>query len=258
MTTDAPPPVVPLPAPFDRRLHLGPFPNARSALRFVAYAAAGAVAALVIGPVAWLPFLGGGFVLTAYRTDGRSLDEHLGCFVRWRLRQSRRGTGHRPRSPLSRTATIARIGPARRVAVLATGGVPVQFLPPDVARQLFEQYREWLRSLDEAVVLRMAAEPLADRPFRPAPSTTATGADRAARAGYQEMVRLLCRRRRRRVVEVMLWSTDPLAGARDRLERRLAAVTDALRSMGLEPDRRAGPALAHAVDRIGWSLERLE
>lgn len=258
MTTDAPPPVVPLPAPVDRRLHLGPFPNARSALRFVAYAAAGAVAALVLGPVAWLPFLGGGFVLTAYRTDGRSLDEHLGSFVRWRLRSTRRGTGRRPRNPIPRTGTVARIGPARRLAVLTTGGVPVQFLPPEVARELFDQYREWLRSLESGVVLRMSAEPLADRPFRPASTAPANGPDGAARAGYQEMVRLLCRRRRRRVVEVMLWSTDPLAGARDRLERRLSAVADGLRSMGLEPDRRAGPALAHAVDRIGWPLERLE
>lgn len=258
MTTDAPPPVVPLPAPVDRRLHLGPFPNARSALRFIAYAAVGAVAALVVGPVAWLPFLGGGFVLTAYRSDGRSLDEHVGSFVRWRLRRSRRGTGHRPRAPLLRTGTVARIGPARRVAVLTAGGVPVQFLPPAVARQLFDQYREWLRSLEEGVVLRMTSEPLADRPFRPASWVAAEGADRVARAGYQEMVRLLCRRRRRRVVEVMLWSTDPLAGARERLERRLTAVNDGLRSMGLEPDRRAGMALAQAVDRIGWPLERLE
>ncbi|MCI4335869.1 MAG: hypothetical protein L3K17_01540 [Thermoplasmata archaeon] len=259
MTDEPLPPVVKLPAPVERPMRLGPFPSGRAALKFVLYAAAGALVALVIGPLAWVPFLGVGFLLTAYAPQGRPLDEHVGNFVRWSVRRRSPGIPRRRRPRPPTGGTVARIAGDRRVVVLGVGGVPVSFLPPDAARRLFDEYRVLLRSLDEGWFLRVGTEPLSDRPFR---LPTAYGPDRApdsaARAGYDEMVRLLCRRRRRRAVDVVLWSPDPSVSGRTQLESRARAVADGLRSMGLEPERRQGRSLALAVARVGWPLEGME
>lgn len=254
--TDAP--VVGLPARVDRRLGLGPFPSARAALKFVTIVAVGALVAAAAGPIAWAPFLGGGFLLTAYRWDGKTLDERLGDLVRWQVR--RRGLGARHRLPRRSPAEagVARLPSGFRLGVLTSGGVPVSFLPPPDARALFGAYRELLRSLESGAVLRMSSEPVGDRAFRLPPTDDPSAGDRAARAGYDEMVRLLCRHRRRRRIDLVVWSSAAGTLGRDRLDAQLGAMADRLRALGLDPERRRGPGLVRTLAEMGWSVEAIE
>jgi hypothetical protein len=245
-----------LPAPVDRRVRLGPFPNPHAALRFVVFAAAGAVVAAAAGPVAWLPFLGGGFVLTAGRTDGKTLDERVGDYVRWRWR--RHGDPpRRPRPPLpAADGSVARLLGGRLVAVVEAGGVPVQFLPPAEARALFEGYRDLLGSLEDGVVERIGSEPIPSAPFDPGPGPAGLP-DARARAGYAEMVRLLCRRRRRRTVDLVVWSAGTDRRPPSDLDGRVAALEARLGALGLAPRRLRGSGLVRALDRLGWTVEAL-
>ncbi len=252
------PVTVGLPAPVERPLRLGPFPSARAALRFVGIASVGILAALVAGPVAWLPFLGGGFLLTAYRHGGKTLDERLGDLVRWELRRHGRIPPRRAPARLPARSRIARIVGSRRVAVLTAGGVPVAFLPPADAHALFRAYEEVLRSLDPGAFLCVGSEPLRDEAFRPPASSAGSGPEHDARGGYDEMVRLLCRRRRHRRVDLVLWSEAPGRAGRTALEARVESVEERLRSLGLDPGRAEGTSLARTLTRIGWSVEGLE
>src|ERR1700688_4681805 len=56
------PVVVGLPESLDRRMRLGPFPSARHALKFAAYAAVGGSVAAILGVVLTIPLLGGRFL----------------------------------------------------------------------------------------------------------------------------------------------------------------------------------------------------
>ncbi|MCI4356278.1 MAG: hypothetical protein L3K18_03925 [Thermoplasmata archaeon] len=240
---------IPLPRPVDRRLHLGPFPSARDALKFAGYACAGLVAVPLAGPAAVVPFAGLGFLLAVYRRDGRALDDRVAGYLAWRWRRRLR---HRPSGDAGSTSAgaTALVGGGRVAAVVRAGGVPVAFLPPDDARSLFEGTRRWLDALDGGVYLVADATPFRAAPFRP--KAAAGPADRAARDGYDEVVRLLLRRRRARRVAVVLWEPADPAGVA-RLEGRVQATSEALRGLGLATERLRGAELRSDLARLALS-----
>lgn len=242
-----------LPTRLDRRMRLGPFPSARDAMKFAAYAAAGTAVLPVGGPGAWLPILAGGFLLSVYRPDGKGIDERVGDFVRYQTRR-------RPRR--SRSAPVGSPGaPARQVdlpgtglgAVIEVGGVPVRFLPPSEARDLFERYRALLRGLDGPLVLEAGSAPL-DAPDRPRPPAEGPESEisRSARAGYEEMVRLLFRRRLRRRVRILVSVAGRSEDASAQLDQRAARMSAHLEGLGLTPIRLSGGSLRRAIGAFGF------
>ncbi len=105
--------MVPLPGPVERRLRLGPFASTRDALKFVTYAAVGALLAPFVSPYAWLPVLGLGFGVSVWRPDGEAVDERIGRWIGWSWR-------HLGGTPMTRatarsvsTGNFARLGPGR-------------------------------------------------------------------------------------------------------------------------------------------------
>jgi hypothetical protein len=126
--------------------------------------------------------------------------------------------------------------------------VPVAFLPPDDARTLFEATRRWLDGLDGAIYLVADATPFRVAPYRPL--APVGDADRAARDGYDEVVRLLLRRRRARRVAVVLWEGSNAAGVA-RLEGRVHATDEALRGLGVATERLRGAELRSELARLG-------
>ncbi|MCI4330789.1 MAG: hypothetical protein L3K19_02935 [Thermoplasmata archaeon] len=241
--------VVALPEPTGRPLRLGPFPSARGALKFVTYAAVGGVVATLLGPLAWVPFVAGGFVFGSYQPEGRALDRRFADYCRWQWRS--RGAGAPPPEAQVRGGTI-RVAGGRFLAVLATGGVPVAFLPPDDARRRFEHYRAILRSVDEGLFLRVGVEPLSHHPFLGRRAAGSTPAEGAAFAGYDELVRLLCRRRSIRRVDVYLFGRSHAPTALPKLEAQVSAVRKGLEEMGVVARRLRGRELSHAVARGGF------
>lgn len=247
--------VIGLPEGFGRSMRLGPFPSVRDALKFSTYAAVGAVFATVLSPIWWLPFLGGGFALSVFRPDGKALDERLGAFVAFELRSGRgsspttaprrRRAPHTPGSVVSRASQL--------VGILATGGIPVAFLPPSEARALFDRYRAFLGALEGGLYLTMGVRPMEVRPFRPRDRRADGGPAPTARAGYDEMVRLLCERRLQREVRIAVWVPRSADGASELLERRLQTVAEHLTQLGLSPVRLRGRELDAAAQGMGWS-----
>jgi hypothetical protein len=241
--------VVSLPEPTGRRLRLGPFPSAREALKFVTYAAIGGVVAGLVTPAAWIPFVGGGFVFATYQPDGRGLDRLFADYCRWRWR-SRWGGAPGPSARVR--GGVMRIEGGPCFAVLAAGGTPVAFLPPDDARRRFQRYREMLRALDHGAFLRVGVEPIPAGPFVGPTASGADAAEREARAGYQALVRLLCRRRSVRRVDVYLAARvgdgEPIA----RLEAQVSAVRIALGELGVAVRRLRGAELETAIRRLGF------
>ena len=205
---------VAVPRPVDRRLHLGPFPSARDALKFAGYAAAGLVAIPLAGPVAVVPFAFLGFVVAVHRREGRSPDERVLGYLAYRWRRRFPGSS-RPtagvRSPTA--ARTMRVGSGRLAGAVLAGGVPVGYLPPSDARALFEATRRWLASLDGPLYVVVRSGAVDPEPFVPDPSTDPETPDAAARAGYVDVVRLLLRRRRSRRVALVLWEPADPAGA---------------------------------------------
>ncbi len=247
--------VVGLPESLDRRMRLGPFPTARDALKFAAYAAVGGSVAAVAG-VAWaIPFLGAGFLLSVHRGDGRGYDERFGDFLtfRWRSHPSARPLGA-ARAAAGPSGPFLTAVPGHLVAIVAARGIPIAFLPPSDARTLFEAYRELLRNLERGIVVQMGVEPLGERPFLPVGRPPDSGRpEDAARRGYGEMVRLLCRRRYRRRVLIALW--EPSApDASVRLEASVRQVGEGLARLGLACERLRDGALRSAAAQIGWSV----
>ena len=241
------PVTVRLPRPVDRRLRLGPFPSARDALKFAGYASVGLVAVPLAGPLALAPFALAGFLIAMYRRDGRPLDDHVVGYVAWRWRH--RFPGRRAEATGSvGDGAVARAGRGRMVAILRAGGVPVAFLPPGDARALFESTRRWLDGLDGGAYIALDAEPI--RPDRYRPSAPAhTEAEATAREGYDEVVRLLLRRRRSRRVAIVLWETPEPAGV-GRLEDRARFTAEALRSLGVATERLSGARLRAELRRL--------
>jgi hypothetical protein len=239
-------------------MRLGPFPSVRHALKFAAYAAVGALAAAVAGPIYWLPFLGGGFLLSVHRIDGKGLDERVGDYVAYRLRAGSADPWTGPTARRARTrGSYVLTGSGQMMAVLSAGGVPVAFLPPRDARRLFDGFRGVLDRSDGQLYLVAGLEPLAERPFLPPPEKVGGAhADSVARIGYCEMIEALCRRRARRRVWVVLWAPGGADSDAQRLDRIARGVEDGLRALGIAVERLRDQALSTAAGRLGWIRSR--
>lgn len=246
------PPVVPLPERLDRRLRLGPFPSARDALKFVTYAAAGAVAAPFTSPFLWLAVVAGGFAVCVVRSDGQAIDERALAFVLWKLRAGSGG----PRVTRAATSRITREGfvairPGQYVAIVRTGGTPVTYLPPIELARRFELFRHLLRSVGGGLAFLVTSTAMPPGPVLPNPLRS-DHSDQAARTGYGELVNLLCRRRqiRRVYLALSVERTGP-DGLAD-LELRVAALIDRLASLGVRSVRLRDRGLEDAARRWGW------
>ncbi|HEV2519765.1 MAG TPA: hypothetical protein VGX00_03980 [Thermoplasmata archaeon] len=253
MKDDAVLPPIPIPRRLDRRMRLGPFPSAREAMRFAAYAAAGALVVPVGGAVAWLPILGAGFLLCVVRPDWKGFDDQVGDYLRYRWRRHRAASRGPAPAPSRRLGTGSLEIPGPFVAsMLVAEGVPIRFLPPSDARALFERYRELLRSLDLGFHLDVGSRALRSVAAFVPGSTPLGAPEESARAGYREMTKLLLARRRMRRVGVLLFEPGADAGAVDRLESRTRAFAQSLASMGVRADRLGGRALERAAEEMGW------
>lgn len=250
--TEEGPPVVTLPERFDRRLRLGPFASAREALRFVTYAAAGAVIAPFTGPYLWLVVVAAGFAACVVRSEGESLDERAFAFVRWasRPRSGARGLND-PDLRRELRRGLVPLGELRKLAVLAAGGTPIGYLPPVELARRFDAFRALLRSLDGVVAFRAGTVPMRSRALVPGPAPP-SGPDAAARAGYAEIVETICRRRRVRRVHLALVTERLTPDALSDLERRIGALAERLGELGVSAVRLRDGALLEAARRGGW------
>ncbi len=244
-------PVVRMPGRLDRTLRLGPFPSGRSAVQFLAYAGFGAACAAVGAPLLGLPTLLAGGVLTLYRPGGEPLAAAARRWVGFRFRQrGRERHVNRPPSRWARTTRQVRLPDGRRAAIARTGGVPLAFLPPAELARRFEQYRELLDAVDAEVRIMSAASPLHLATLRPA-GTEPSGPDRPARHGYDELVRLLGRRRSVRQVYVALVSPTGRPEASAWLDVQADSLLERLSSLGIRAERLTGGPLWASAARMG-------
>ena len=244
-------PVVPLPASVERRLRLGPFASARDALKFVTYAAAGALLAPFLSPFAWLPVVGVGFAVSVWRPDGEAVDERLVRWIAWTGRRRQRG----PVTPIAREGSpdrpFVRLGPGQYAAVLRLSGTPVAYRPPAELDRLFREFGAALRSSDGVLVLRVGTTPLTPERLLPRARAPPT-AEGAAQAGYRELVTVLCRRRSARSVDLAMFSSGGGREVAAQLDQRARGLAARLDPLGLRVTRLRGGSLADAARRLGW------
>jgi hypothetical protein len=224
---------VPLPEPMLRRPRFGPFDSVTDALKFLLALALGAVVAALTAPVAWLPFVGGGFLLATYRPEGKSIDERCGDYLRWRFRSL---AGHRLRD------TAASPGPLLRVdgalyGGLEVGGTPLAYLPEPEQAARFAAYRAVLDSLGGPLWMEVGSEPVRAGPFVPEPGPAVRAEESEPLEAYREMLLLLLRRRHRRRVRLLLAEPEAGAAAERRLTERLRSVGETLGRLELVPRR---------------------
>jgi len=247
------PPVAVLPERFERRLRLGPFPSARDALKFVSYAAVGALLASISLPYLWLPIVGAGFVVSVWRPEGRSIDRRCVEYLAWCLRSlGRGGSMTRLRRSAELRGGLLRIGPGHFVAILRTEGAPFDYLPPAELGRRFEEFRSILRGLDSGLALLVGAEPI--QATRVLPPVGSVGpADRDARNGYSELVDALASRRSQRRVYVALATGEVGPNAVSGLVERAEVLRTKLSGLGLRAIRLTGRSLRDAGRRYGWT-----
>lgn len=250
-TTDVGP-VVRFPERVDRKTRLGPFPSARDALRFLCYAATGALVSPWVSPFLWLPIVGGGFVVSVWQPEGRPVDERAWTYLRWRARALvRRDRVSSRRASIPRQATL-RLTTGEHVAMIRSGGCPMAYLPPEELERRFAQYRELLRTMAGEFSILATTVPIHARPFRPTLETGHEPEDEARR-GYLELATLLCRRRRVRRIYLALRASEPGPETLAQLEREVGSLMAHLRGLGLRPVRLTGAPLADAAHGFGWS-----
>lgn len=245
------PPIVSFPGPLDRRMRLGPFPSGRDALKFVAYAAVGAIFAPTPYPMLAVPIVLAGLLVTLWKPGGEGIDERLAVLVKFAVRRGRRSAGPRPapvRSGLR--SSVVSVGAGSWAAVVRTGGVPVAFLPPLELARRFDLYRELLRSLGSDWRFLATAAPIFTGPLVPG-SPSAAAPDRAARLGYQALVQLLCRRRAVRQIYVALTTSGERLSSSSQLEQAAQALEHRLEGLGVRAERLHGRVLMAAVRRLG-------
>lgn len=234
---------IPLPERLDRPARFGPFPSGTDALKFLLAAATGALVAVRLGAVWWLPFLAGGLVLSAHRSDQPPIDDRLLRYARWRLRRH-----HLPVRGRSRAGhAVVRRADGSLAAGLEAQGLPVAYRPPESTRALYDAYRQLLRHLEATIVLEVgrAAVPM---PPLPAVPPAADADERAARSGYEELVHALVRRRSRRVVRLLLLGGPAgRPGALRSLEEQLTLIQDTLAAVEVPCRRLAGAELLRAL-----------
>jgi hypothetical protein len=249
-------PVVRLPERMDRRLRLGPFPSAGAAVKFLSYAAAGAVVAPFVSPFLWLPLVGAGFGLSVWQPDGRALDARALTYLRWKARSTFRRTEVTARQGALTRHGLVRLSASVHAAVLRTVGCPVAYLPPAELARRFGLYRDLLRSTDGRLALLATTAPIRAAPLLPSTSGS-TALDHDARAGYGELVRILCRRRSLRRIYLALFTESSGPAGLARLEGEAASVVEGLSAFGLRPIRLADSELREATFRFGWSRGKL-
>lgn len=248
---------VPLPERIDRRMRFGPFPTVRDALRCVAYAAVGALVIPWAGTWAWLPVVGVSFLVTAWHPDGTAVDERIAANVRWALRTHREVRVVSGPSARAGVGDTVRLVSGIRVAVLRCAGSPVAFLPPEELLRRFREYRDLLRGSEGGIVLAAVGTPIDARPWLPS-SLEGDRPDTAARGAYSEMVQLLCTRRRRRRVYVLVWESTVRSMGVSQLSDRIQALRRGLSSLGAEPTLLRDRALTAALRHFGWAEARAE
>jgi len=246
-------PVVVLPERVDRRLRLGPFPSARDAVKFLCYAAVGALLAPFAGVPVGLGVTAIGFVASAWHRDGQPWDEQALAALRWKWRSFGREAAviARPGNPLLRHGFV-RLAPTHFVAVVRTGGTPVAYLPPAELARRFEMFRDLLRATDGHFAFLATFASIHGSPFFPS-AALGPGPDAGACSGYADLVRLLCRRRLGRRVYVALGTSEAGAASIARLEGQVASVVERLAAFGLHPVRLRDRALFEAARRFGWN-----
>ncbi len=74
-----------------------------------------------------------------------------------------------------------------------------------------------------------------------------------ARAGYAEMVGVLCRHRQSRRVYLLQWALEGEGDSSTKLEERTGALAERLEGLGVSPVRLEGAALGAALTRFGWN-----
>jgi hypothetical protein len=246
-------PSVVLPEPVDRRVRLGPFPSARDALKFATYAAVGAVLAPFATPFAWVPVVAAGFAVSVWRPDGEAVDERAARVVlfharRWRGRpMPRRVNSAAVRGP------VADLAGGMRVAIVRSTGTPLAYRPPAELAAMFDRVRELLRATEGPLFVLATAVPIRAGPVRP-PKDAPAGADAPARAGYVELVTVLCRRRRTRRVDIALRASGPRDEGDRRLLERVDGLSAQLAGLGLSPITLTDRSLVDAVRSYGWTL----
>jgi hypothetical protein len=244
-------PRVTLPERVDRRIRLGPFPSARDALKFVCYAAVGAVLSPFVGPTAWLPVVALGFAVSVWRPDGDAWDERA---ARRCLFQVRRWVGGRmtPRGMVRASpGSVFRLSSGRRVTIVRAAGTPLAYRPPADLATLFERFRELLRATEGPIVIRATSVSLRAERVVP-PEGNGASAELAAREGYTELISVLCRRRRSRRVEIALGSGQAGPEGRGRLEDRARSLAEGLATLGLPSTVLEGRPLAESARTFGW------
>jgi len=253
--SEADPLVIGVPERLGRRMRLGPFPSSRDALKFVTYAATGALLAPFTSPWLWLPFVLAGFAISVWRPDGKAIDERVLAFGRWKLRSWDIGWSMKgPAARLLVRQGLLEVAPHRYVAVVRTAGSPMAYLPPDELTRRFELYRDLLRSTGGSFSVTSSVAPIRAQSVRPT-GATAEGAEGSARSGYSELVLLLCRRRLLRRVFIVLGTTGGDTNSVARLEGQVSNLIDRLSALGLRPTRLRDRSLAEAARRFGWPAE---
>ena len=248
-------PVIELPERVDRRMRLGPFPSARDALKFVGYAATGAVLSPLAGPYFWLPVVGVGFAVSVWHMDGEAVDERAGRWLLFRLRLRTEGTLTARTAFPTPAGPVARLSSGRRVSVVRTAGVPFAYRPPADLTTLFDRFRELLRASDGTMVIRATTAPLRVDPLLPR-LTSGSPTEVVAREGYAELVLVLCRRRRSRRVDLALGTREAGPEGARRLAERTRSLAERLAALGLHPVVLEGRPLGEAVRGFGWTLAR--
>ncbi len=246
---------IPLPERIDRRMRFGPFPSVRDALRCVAYAAVGALVIPWAGAWMWLPIVAVAFLVTVWHPEGMAVDERITAYVRWMLRTHREVDAVSGPSARAELGDTVRLASGVRVAVLKCAGSPVAFLPPEELLRRFRGYRDLLRRSEGGIVLASVGTPIDARPWLPS-STEGDPPDAAARAAYSEMVQLLCSRRRRRRVYVLLWEHACRTDGASRLGDRAQPMRQGLATLGAEPARLRDRSLTAALRHFGWGERR--
>lgn len=252
------PPVIVLPERVDRRLRLGPFPSAHDAVKFLGYAGAGSLLAVVVTPLLGLAVIVLGFALSVVRYEDEALDRRAVAVVRHAVgsRPRTMGADVTPSSPLERRGVVVLPG-GGFAAVVRAGGSPMAYLPPAEIARRFERFRELLRAEAEGLVLRVWLAPMRSPPVVP-PRLEADRADRSARDGYAELVRLLCARRAIRQVDVLRRTARPGIDGITELEAQVTGLVDRLAGLDVPSRRLVGRSLVEAVHRLTVGAARAD
>jgi hypothetical protein len=252
------PPSVVLPERLDRPMRLGPFPSARAALKFVTYCAVGALLVPFAGGWVWLPFLLLGMVVSVHRTGEKGPDERLVDFVLYQLRQGGVFSTHPGRVVGRARGPLIRLPSGNYVAIVETRGSPILHLPPREIEDLFSQYRDFLRALDGGCAFVATVAPLSAVTYEPPRHDRPESYAVDARSGYDEFVRLLCRRRYVRRIFFAFGSSDGSPAAVTQLETRVAMSMERFQRLGVGPVRLRGRSLKAAAYRFEWPVHEVE